>query len=559
MATAAIYARVSSERQKQEQTITSQTNALREYAATSGFEVPGDWVFEDNGYSGASLIRPSLERLRDLVAQVPVAVVLCFAPDRLARKYAYQVLLMEEFAGVGTEVRFLKGPKGETPEEELLLQFQGMIAEYERALIAERTRRGKLHRAKNGSVSVLSGAPYGYRYIRKTEESQARYEINAAPAAVVRQLFARYTNEQISIASLARWLTELEIPTATGKSTWDRSTVWGILRNPAYSGRAAFGKTMTTGEQPRLTRPRRLKDVGVSQRPASRERPREEWIEIPVPAIVTDEVFSQAEQRLKDNQRFSPRRTKEPSLLQGLLVCAGCGYAYCRSSTRTSKRKIYYYRCIGSDNYRRPQGRVCDSRPVRQDYLDGVVWEHVVGLLAEPTLIRKELHRRLQEIQSTDPALHHKSSLNNELKRAVKARDRLVDAYQEGLLSIDELRSRMPDLRNQERQLRTHLDGIEAQMTNEKTYLQLAENLESFVTRLAESADTTSASERQRIIRLVVKEVLIDSERVVIRHTIPSSNPGDTPGYLLRGRSHSPTCCGPKMACLADSGPMLIL
>ncbi|MGH7573472.1 MAG: recombinase family protein, partial [Gemmatimonadota bacterium] len=143
MTTAAIYARVSSARQREEQTIGSQTAALIEAAERLELDVPAEWVFEDEGYSGATLIRPALERLRDLAAQVPVDVVLCYSPDRLARRYAYQALLIDEFSRAGTEVRFVKGPRAETPEDELMIQFQGMIAEYERAQIAERTRRGK--------------------------------------------------------------------------------------------------------------------------------------------------------------------------------------------------------------------------------------------------------------------------------------------------------------------------------------------------------------------------------------------------------------------------------
>ena len=163
MTTAAIYARVSSAAQKEEETIVSQTSALREHARSLGLTVPSDWVFEDEGFSGSTLVRPALERLRDLVAQVHVAVLLCHSPDRLARRYAYQVLLLEEFARAGTEVRFIKAPPGGTPEADLLVQVQGVIAEYEKAQILERTRRGKVHRAKAGSVSVLAGAPFGYR------------------------------------------------------------------------------------------------------------------------------------------------------------------------------------------------------------------------------------------------------------------------------------------------------------------------------------------------------------------------------------------------------------
>jgi site-specific DNA recombinase len=158
MTSAAIYARVSSARQREEQTIASQTAALLEHAAPQGLEVPAGWVFEDEGYSGATLVRPALERLRDLAAQVGVELVLCYAPDRLARKYAYQALLIEEFARSGTEVRFLNGPASDRPEDALLVQFQGMIAKYERAQIGERTRRGKLHR-KGGLDQRALGRP----------------------------------------------------------------------------------------------------------------------------------------------------------------------------------------------------------------------------------------------------------------------------------------------------------------------------------------------------------------------------------------------------------------
>lgn len=175
MRPAAIYTRVSSERQKEEQTIASQTALLREYAQESGYTVPEEWIFQDEGYSGALLVRPGLEYLRDLAAEGQIEAVLVYAPDRLSRKYAYQVLLLEEFARHGVAVNFLRGPRGETPEDQLLVQFQGMIAEYERAQIAERTRRGKKYRAKTGQVSVLSQAPYGYLYVKRTETSPASY------------------------------------------------------------------------------------------------------------------------------------------------------------------------------------------------------------------------------------------------------------------------------------------------------------------------------------------------------------------------------------------------
>ncbi|MFV2070002.1 MAG: recombinase family protein, partial [Pirellulales bacterium] len=541
MTTAAIYARVSSARQKEEQTIASQTAALRAHAAATGLEVQPEWVFEDEGYSGATLIRPGLERLRDLAAQVEIPVVLCYAPDRLARRYAYQALLIEEFARVGTELRFLKGRKSETPEDELLLQFQGMIAEYERAQIAERTRRGKLHRARGGSPAVLSGAPYGYRYVRKSEDSEARYDIVEREACVVRELFRRYVEENGSIAGLVRYLGDQGIHTATGKSRWDRSTVWGMLRNPAYCGRAAFGKTRQHDTRAKMTRPvrRRGKRMPVTGR-ITRDQPVSEWIEIRVPPIVSEPVFELAARRLRDNQRFASRHTKVPSLLQGLVACAACGYSYYRTSTRTKRRKLYYYRCLGSDDYRYEHGRLCASRPVRQDYLDELVWGHVMKLLAEPELIRSEIDRRVRELQAGDPVTAQKSRLELELSRCSRTVTRLVEAYQEELVSLEELRERVPGLRKKQSTLRAQLDALEVETLDRQRYVALAENLEDFLRRLRDSAETSSTEERQRVIRLLVKEVLVDPERIVIRHSIPtrSLDPGES--YPLCGRSAEP-------------------
>lgn len=188
MRMAAIYARVSSEQQREEKTLGSQTASLIEFAKSQGLEAPAEWVFEDEGYSGATLERPGLERVRDLAAEGQIQVVLAYSPDRLSRKYAYQILLLEEFARQGVETLFVKAPQGDSAEDQLLVQCQRMIAEYERAQILERSRRGKRHRAQAGEVSVLGGAPYGYRYLRKSEEAPAAYLVEATEARVVERM-----------------------------------------------------------------------------------------------------------------------------------------------------------------------------------------------------------------------------------------------------------------------------------------------------------------------------------------------------------------------------------
>lgn len=553
MGPAAIYTRVSSDRQKEEHTIGSQILALAEYARSEGYTVPAEWIFRDEGYSGATLVRPGLERLRDLVSEGQIETVLIYSPDRLSRKYAYQILLIEEFSRHGVNVDFIKSPKATTPEEELLLQFQGMIAEYERAQISERSRRGKRYRAKTGSVNVLSGAPYGYRYVKKTDISSAFYEVIEGQAEVVRRVFKLFTEDGLSINAIARKLNDNGFPTRTGRSKWERSTVWGMLRNPAYKGRACFGKTEKS-ERKKVTRPLRQRGGFSPRCNCNRERPRADWLEIAVPPIVREETFELAQERLEQNKHFSPRRTIEPSLLQGMMVCNRCSYAFYRTSTRTSKRKIYYYRCLGSDDYRYVNGRVCQNQPIRQDYLDKLVWNHVVRLLENPELIRGEIQRRIRQIQNSSPTKRRKESIEKEIKRINNSIGKLLDAYQEGLLLLEELRKRIPALRARQQALWSEFNSLEATVASQHGFLSLAENMENFLNQLRKTADSMNVPDQQKILRLVVKEILIDLDTIKIRHSIPvtmahrqeeSAESLGIPGYLLRSGRNSPPL-GPR-------------
>ncbi|WP_329407211.1 recombinase family protein [Nocardia vinacea] len=396
-----------------------------------------------------------------------------------------------------------------------------MFAEYEKAQIMERYRRGKTHRAKGGSVNVLGGAPFGYRYLRRTDHCGAVYEIVEHEAALVAEMFRRYADDGASIADLARWLTDSGTPTRTGKARWDRSVIWAMLRNPAYAGRAVFGKTMVVHESAALNRVARLQGRSVPKPSKTVDRPREEWIEIPVPAIVTVETFDRVSQRLADNKRSSGRGRTEPSLLQGISACAACGYGYYRTSTRTTNKKIYYYRCLGSDNYRYEGGRVCDNKPVRADYLDTVVWDHITALLADPQLIHTEIDKRLQTAKTSDPVVAQRKRLETALAKARSGIAAMIEAFGEQLITIDELRARMPDLRARETGLRNQIDALDAQLADRDAYLALAADLQGFLAQLNNNAETATVDERRRVLKLLVKDVLIGPEKITIRHRIP--------------------------------------
>ena len=229
----AIYARVSSEQQASDNTIASQIAALEARLAQDGLTLTPDERFTDEGYSGATLVRPALERLRDAVAAGSIDRLYVHSPDRLARRYAYQVLLIEEIRRAGVEIVFLNRPIGLSPEDDLLLQVQGMVAEYERAKILERSRRGKRHAAHQGTVSVLSGAPYGYRYIGKRDGGGvARYEILEDEAQIVRRVFHWIGRERVSIGETCRRLQQEGCLTRSGKTAWDRTHRVGDPQEP---------------------------------------------------------------------------------------------------------------------------------------------------------------------------------------------------------------------------------------------------------------------------------------------------------------------------------------
>src|SRR5712691_1844789 len=209
----AIYARVSSDQQAQQDTIASQIATVQAFAAAREERIDPDLLFADNGISGTTLARPKLDALRDKAAAAEIEQILILNPDRLARNYTHQLMLVEEFKKLGVAITFVNRQIATSPEAQLLLQMQGVIAEYEREKIGERHRRGKLHKAQQGKVCVLSGAPDGYGYIAATDSKEARSEILEREAVIVQRVFHLLVKEQQSIGTIARLLSTEQIPT----------------------------------------------------------------------------------------------------------------------------------------------------------------------------------------------------------------------------------------------------------------------------------------------------------------------------------------------------------
>jgi len=518
---AAIYARVSSDAQAQEQTIDSQVAAIRLQVATDGALLDDKNCFLDNGVSGSTLHRPALERLRDAAYIGDFKRLYVHSPDRLARKYAYQVLIIDELQKQGIEIIFLNRAIGASPEEDLLLQMQGMFAEYERAKIMERSRRGKRHAATRGSVNVLSAAPYGYRYVsRKSGDGQASYEINDEQAVIVRQVFEWVGRDRLSIGEVARRLRVQGAKTSTGKALWDRTTVWGMLKNPAYKGCAAFGKTRTGPRRPQLRTQRGHSKT--SRRTGSTYNTNVlEQIVITVPAIVSDDLYAAVATQLTENrQRGRETRRAAKYLLQGLLECKCCGYAFYGKpvSRKSAKGKVpyAYYRCIGTDAYRFGGTRVCENKQVRTDKLEEAVWSDACELLRHPKLLRKEYERRLAG--PTDSASH--ASLKKQLATAQRSVTRLIDAFSDGVLDRIEFEPRLLRARDRVTNLKQQLESLESESREQTTLREALACLDDFTATIGTNLEQADWAMRREILRTLIDRVVIEEEQIRIVYRI---------------------------------------
>ncbi|KAF5304407.1 hypothetical protein FQR65_LT18867 [Abscondita terminalis] len=399
------------------------------------------------------LVRPDLEKLRDKVTEGKIDRIYIHLPDRLSRKYAYQMVLLEEFEKAGAETVFLNYEINDNPESQLLLQMQGMIAEYERAKIMERSRRGKIYAANKGCE----------------------------------------------------------------KKCWDRSVIWGMLKNPAYKGQAAFGKTKV-GVKLQHIRPQKHSCEQPKDNYSTYSVEKANWIYVKVPNIVDEDVFDIVQEQLAENRKIARTREREAKhLLQGLIVCKRCRYAYYGSPVRNKQgEKIdhyAYYRCIGRDSYRFGGNKICDNKHIRTDALETAVWEEVKHLLKNPNRVLEEYRRRLSELKKS--LWDQKSDLlekqENKLKRGIA---RLIDSYAQEYINQEEFEPRIKAMKQSLKTIEEEKKRIFDQKKLKQELALVVTNLEDFSSNIRSNLDNAAWLTKRDIIRTLVKRIEINLEDV---------------------------------------------
>jgi site-specific DNA recombinase len=534
---AAFYARVSSEQQATAHTIESQTAALSERAQSDGTPVPPERQFVDDGYSGATLIRPALDRLRDLATVGAIDRIYVHSPDRLARNYAYQVLLLDEWRRCGVEFVFLNRPLGQSPEDDLLLQVQGIVAEYERAKIMERSRRGKKHAAQNGSLNVMSNAPFGYRYVSVREGGgQARFEPVAEQARIVQQIYSWIGRDRCSLAEVCRRLRKAGQLTATGKRIWSRQAVWHILQNPAYQGRAAYGKTrmMPRGKKarPRAARGRpaepRRSNAPVAADP-------KDWVFVPVPALVDIALFRTTREQLQENRSRARLGRRRPGyLLQGLTCCARCGYAYYGKTTHQmgaghQMKDFRYYRCSGTDGYRFGGERICSNAQIQGEFLESVVWREVSDLLRNPG----RLERDHQAGGRAGASLDNIETLKAQRLKLQHTLERLIDSFTEGLIEKDQFTSRMTRTKSRITELDRKINDDAGDVDQLEHLRLMTKRLRDLAAAVGPHLANADWHRRRDIIRTLVQRIEIGGEVIKIVFRVTPEARGSGPEAIV--------------------------
>lgn len=498
----------------------SQVAALEQAAGAMGLSVPGERRYVDDGVSGARLDRPGLDALRDAAADGLIDLVLVYCPDRLARNYVHQHVLIEELHKRGVQIHFVERPVSERAEDRLLVQMQGVIAEYERAKIGERTRRGKLHKLRTGQMLPYgSAAPYGYAIVR-ADGGQRMVVIDEVEAEHVRAMYRWVLEEGLSARAVTKRLNAQGVPPRRAKR-WTQGTIFRVLINPAYVGCATYNRR----ESAEPKRPRHPGTYRKHAKSSFRARPAAEWLSVPIPALIDEETHHAARATLAKNRVWSPRNVQHEYLLRGLVVCGECGRRMeCAHQARPTERyEYFYYACRHHDPIEAGRAHRCTARRVRRDELDAVVWGALVSWIQSPQMLVEEIAAWRASREGAAHATRDLAHLERVQRHAALQIERLIDAYQRGALSVEELKGRRERLEATRAGARARAEELAAHEIDRARLDRLGEDLAAFAATLRAGLTHLDFAGRQRLVRLLVERVVVSGDHAAIEHAIPLS------------------------------------
>ena len=502
----AIYARVSTQHQTQAQTIDQQLNRLQTYVREQGWHLHDNHIFRDDGRSGADLNRPGVDHLRDAARSAELDSVLVTEPDRLARNYVHQMIVLDELERFGCQVVFLDRPMSDDPHDRLLLQIRGAVAEYERTLIADRMRRGRQMKYRAGTLLPWSRPPYGYR-------------LNPDRPRDPTGLIVDEVDEDSSLHRLAQHLQAQGVPTPSGKQVWSLATLRAILRPVAYTGQIYAERFRA--RPPRIRRSA-THPIGRSH-DSLVEQPAENWIPVvTIPAIIRQELFERAQHKLAQNTSFASRHnTAHQYLLRALVSCGVCQSS---CTARHLKTGHMYYVCAAKGNpIHTRKAEKCTSRFSPSQQLDEVVWSDLCEVLTHPDQMAQALERAHgghwlpQELQARREQLRQ---AQNRLSQQI---ERLTEAYLGDVIPLAEYQRRRQDLEQKRQALASQADQLSVQVDRQKELSHLTTAITDFCQRVQAGLDNATFEQKRQLVELLIDRVIVANGDVELRYVIPTS------------------------------------
>ena len=515
----AIYARVSTEEQREGQTIDSQLSELERFAREKAWLIAG--TYKDEGWSGGVMERPELDRLRDDAQKGVFEAVLINDVDRLARDVAHLGVIKRDLEKKGIRVIFRKLPSETSPTYNLMVNILGSFAEFERELISDRTRRGRRHKVEVRKQYLGSNTAYGYRYVPMDRilGKEGILEVVPEEAKTVQRMFEWVDQEGLSGRQVLDRLNHLTISPRKGAAKWGKSSVLRILHCEMYAGVWHYNKFQGCEPQHTASSPRYRKRAKCS----TRQRPKTEWLPLELPEslrIVPHVRWERVQRQLRLNIAFSPRNEKHHYLLKGLVWCGGCGARY----TGDPCHGKYYYRCIAR----------CKKLPtISERILNEAVKEAVTRVMLDPNVLLVPLHQ-LDEAEEEE-SKHRQTSVHDvehETKRLENEEQRLLDAYRTAIISPTQLGQQLEKLKA----ARTELAVERAELERQKEIPpeQAEKAFTDYCAEAAKNLANFTDEQWRKFLRTLIQTITFQGDHIRIQGRVPIDADGAAPGRDLQ-------------------------
>jgi site-specific DNA recombinase len=510
MKRAGVYMRVSTANQEDEETIQNQDMELVARVEADGNSLLPDCIYKDEGWSGSILERPELDRMRADARDKKFDILYAYDRGRLSRIFIHQEVILGELREVGIEYLGLHDINGVSDEERLMGSVMGIFQEYERLKIAERMRIGKVRKVRENKKLLGYQPKYGYDYyprIKKGPDARDGYfSINEKQASVVNDIYTWCGEEFLSKYAIRARLYKLGISPLKGKKKyWSTSVIDRMLRDTTYMGEHYYNKTESVATK----NPRKVEKYRKTVKGSRIARPKEEWLMVEVPAIVTPELFEKVQTQLARNKKFSSRNNKNNKYLLGGVIYCTCGFARTGDPAKTSR----YYRC--TDRLNNGNGtRQCDEHGINVPVLDDLVWQNLGELLKQPELVFEQAKKWQNERVS--PLQSELARLKERLQGLEDKHQRFLHLFGEGEITEHQYKEKKREITENTQTIISEIKSIEDEIAN-KPSLPLEELAEGVI-KLVEDLDF---AEKKEIVQKVVTKVVATKEEVSVWGRIP--------------------------------------